>query len=252
MCFERDSAPPVPPIRGASVESAPSTLIADDGNTLAAFEARGASPDGPAVVILPDVRGLYPFYEELAVRFAERSIDAVAIDYFGRTAGAERREDGFDFMPHVELMTADGVAADCRAAVSRLRSDDESRPVFTVGFCLGGSNSWHQAANGLDLAGAVGFYGHPGRVRPGGRPPVVERVGDMTCPILALMGGDDPGIPAEEVARFEQALAAAGVAHEVVVYDGAPHSFFDRKQDQFAAESADAWDRVLAFIGTHA
>jgi carboxymethylenebutenolidase len=252
MCFDHDASPPVPEIYGASVDTRALTITAADGTEFAAYEALGSNPSGPAVVILPDVRGLYPFYEELAVRFAERGIDAVAVDYFGRTAGAERRPDGFDFMPHVEKMTADGVAADCGAAVAHLRSDDASRPVFTVGFCLGGSNSWHQAANGLDLTGAVGFYGHPGRVRPEGRPPVVERVGDMTCPILALMGGDDPGIPAEEVERFEQALAAAGVAHEVVVYDGAPHSFFDRKQDQFAAESADAWDRILAFIETHA
>lgn len=252
MCFDHDSKPPVPEIFGASVDAHALTLTGAGGTEFAAYEALGSNPSGPAVVILPDVRGLYPFYEELAVRFAERGIDAVAIDYFGRTAGVEGRPDGFDFMPHVEQMTADGVADDCRAAVARLRSGDASRPVFTVGFCLGGANSWNQAANGLGLTGAVGFYGHPGRIRPEGRPPVVERVGDITCPILALMGGDDPGIPAEEVERFEQALTAAGVAHDVVVYDGAPHSFFDRKQDQYAAESADAWDRVLAFIEAHA
>jgi carboxymethylenebutenolidase len=65
------------------------------------------------------------------------------------------------------------------------------------------------------------------------------------------MGGDDPGIPLEEVDAFKQALEVAGVEHEVVVYDGAPHSFFDRKQEKFAEASADAWERSLDFIERH-
>ena len=40
----------------------------------------------------------------------------------------------------------------------------------------------------------------------------------------------------------------AGVEHEIVVYDGAPHSFFDRKQEEFAEASDDAWNRTLRFI----
>jgi carboxymethylenebutenolidase len=41
------------------------------------------------------------------------------------------------------------------------------------------------------------------------------------------------------------------VEHEVVIYDGAPHSFFDRKQEEFADDSEDAWNRVLAFLERH-
>jgi carboxymethylenebutenolidase len=47
---------------------------------------------------------------------------------------------------------------------------------------------------------------------------------------------------------FDGALAAAEVPHEIVTYPGAPHSFFDRKHAEFAADSADAWARVLAFV----
>jgi carboxymethylenebutenolidase len=70
----------------------------------------------------------------------------------------------------------------------------------------------------------------------------------MECPVLALMGGDDPGIPPEVVARFDEAMTRGGVRHEVVVYPGAPHSFFDRKYEEFSSESADAWRRLLNFI----
>jgi carboxymethylenebutenolidase len=62
------------------------------------------------------------------------------------------------------------------------------------------------------------------------------------------MGGDDPAIPVEEAQAFDRALADAGVEHEIVIYPGAPHSFFDRKYEEFAEDSEDAWNRVLAFL----
>jgi carboxymethylenebutenolidase len=73
----------------------------------------------------------------------------------------------------------------------------------------------------------------------------------MKAPILALQGGADQNIAAEHTAEFDEALTKAGVEHEVVTYPGAPHSFFDRKQEQFADDSADAWNRTLEFIARH-
>ena len=47
---------------------------------------------------------------------------------------------------------------------------------------------------------------------------------------------------------FEDALTAAGVPHRLVTYDGAPHSFFDRKAADFADASTAAWAEVLEFV----
>jgi carboxymethylenebutenolidase len=247
MCYNADASPPIEPIDGGSNGDEDLTLTAADANQFAAFAASSAASKGPGVVILPDVRGLHHFYEELALRLAENGYDAVAIDYFGRTAGVGKRDDEFPYKDHVPLTTLEGVTADTAAAVAYLRRSDPGRSVFTLGFCFGGSNSWHQAAVGHGLAGAIGFYGNPRR------PPLgpIERVEDYECPILALMGGDDPGIPNELVDEFREALDAAGVENEVVIYSDAPHSFFDRQQEKFAAESADAWQRVLDFVADH-
>ena len=90
--------------------------------------------------------------------------------------------------------------------------------------------------------------------RPGprnGEPGPIQRAAEFRAPILALMGGADQAITADDVAAFDSALAEAGVEHDVVTYAGAPHSFFDRKQEQFADVSADAWRRVLAFFESH-
>src|SRR5438445_4807153 len=89
-----------------------------------AYAARAAQPAGAGMVIMPDVRGLHTFYKELAQRFAEAGIDAVAIDYFGRTAGDGPRDESFEFSPHVEKTTPEGIAADVRTAVEYLRSDE--------------------------------------------------------------------------------------------------------------------------------
>ena len=246
MCFDVDSSPPIPPISGAAVSHEDTVLEAADGNRFAAFVATPDEPAGVGVVILPDVRGLYRFYEELALRFAERGHAAVVFDYFGRTAGADKRGEDFEYMPHVQQTTPAGVQADVAACVARLRAAGCGR-IFTVGFCFGGRNSWLAATSGHELSGAIGFYGRPGPANDGSPGPI-QRAAEMTAPILALQGGDDPGIPVEDSHAFDEALTAAGVDHEVVVYPGAPHSFFDRKQEEFAAESEDVWNRVLAFL----
>jgi carboxymethylenebutenolidase len=248
MCFELDSTPPIPALSGAAVSHDDLVLEAADGNRLAAFRALPEEPAATGVVILPDVRGLYRFYEELALRFAERGHAAVAFDYFGRTAGVAKRDDSFEYMEHVMQTTPDGVQADVAAAVAHLRTAG-CDAIFTVGFCFGGRNSWLAAAGGHGLAGAIGFYGMP--AERNGVPGPAERAAELAAPILALQAGDDQNITAEHNAAFDAALAAAGVPHEVVTYDGAPHSFFDRKHEEFAAASDDAWSRVLAFIELH-
>jgi carboxymethylenebutenolidase len=242
MCFELDSLPPVPVIAGASVSHEDLVLEAADANEFAAFVALPEEPSGIGVVILPDVRGLYRFYEELALRFAERGFAALAIDYFGRTAGIAKRDDDFAYSEHVAQTTPEQIQADVRAAVDHLR-EIGYRSIFTVGFCFGGRNSWLAAAAGHGLAGAIGFYGRPGDVIPG--------AAELDAPILALQAGADQGISAEDNLAFEQALTEAGVEHEIVTYEGAPHSFFDRRHEEFAEASADAWSRVLAFLERH-
>jgi carboxymethylenebutenolidase len=250
MCFELDSSPPIPPIIGAAVSHDDLVLEARDGNRFAAFVATPEEPADVGIVVLPDVRGLYHFYEELALRFAERGSSAIAFDYFGRTAGIEKRGEDFEYMPHVLKTTRDGVQADVGACVEELR-ERACKTIFTVGFCFGGRNSWFSALGGHGLAGAIGFYGQPTNDRMGNPGPAAE-ADRIECPILALQAGVDENIRPEHNAEFERALTQAGVPHEIVTYDGAPHSFFDRKQEEFADASDDAWRHVLAFIEQHA
>jgi carboxymethylenebutenolidase len=204
------------------------------------------------MLVLPDVRGLFTFYEELALRFAEAGVAALAIDYFGRTAGAAPRPEGFDHSPHISKVTWPGVRADIGAARREIASWPDVRGVFSVGFCFGGRLSLLLASEAeLAMAGVVGFYGWPVGESRGGVPAPIDRVSADSAPILALFGGADEGLPASVVESYRSALAGAGAPHEVITYPDAPHSFFDRKADEFAADSADAWRRVLEFVSSN-
>ncbi|TAN31535.1 dienelactone hydrolase family protein [bacterium] len=241
MCYSDGARPPLPPIGGAAADQGDFVLTAADNNRFAAHFARAAKPAGAGIVVLPDVRGLHPFYKELAQRFAEAGSDAVAIDYFGRTAGIGDRGAGFEYMPHVEKTTQEDVRADVAAAVAHLRSKDGGavRSVFTVGFCWGGSNSWNQSAGGHGLNGCIGFYGRPERTE--------AFISKLQSPLLLLVAGAD-STPQEAFHVFDRRLTEAKVPHEMRIYPGAPHSFFDRSFAQWTDACNDAWRRMLAFI----
>ncbi len=255
MCFDFDSRPPelpadlVLPAMAGGAAAELLELTSADGTRLSA--ALAEAPDGAAlgVVILPDVRGLYRFYVELAERFAQAGHHAIAIDYFGRTAGTGERDDDWDYMPHVTQTTVAQVQADALAALEALRERTGASAAATVGFCFGGSQSFAAATSvGLGLDRVVGFYGSL-RPRREGAPAPIELAPQMRCPVLGLFGGADEAIPGEQIKAFERALAEGGVEHDIHVYPGAPHSFFDRKFAEHADACEDAWRRTLAFLG---
>jgi len=252
MCTDHDSHPPIAPISGAAVDGQSLVLTGEDGAKFKAYLARPEGSTGAGIVILPDVRGLHPFFEELAMRYAERGILALAIDYFGRTAGTGERGNDFEHMPHVEQARWEHLAGEIRTAVAHLRAQEPApRSVFTTGFCMGGRLSSMSATLGLGLAGVIPFYGWPVGENRNGTPAPAENAAKIECDVLAFYGDADAGIDKDARDAFDRALDKAGVRHETVVYPGAPHGFFDKKADQFQDAASDAWDRSLAFIRRH-
>ncbi len=261
MCFELDALPPrVPDDRvipmlagGAGAERL--TLDSADGTPFAAALAECPEPiGGPAVIILPDVRGLYRFYVNLAERFVTAGYHALAIDYFGRTAGVDERDDEFDFMTHTMQTTPAQVQADIAAARDLLAERTGATSFVTMGFCFGGAQSDLAGANlALGLDAVISFYGmlDPRRagLDSGNFPAPLRSAAEIRTPVLALFGGADGLIPPDDIDAFDAALTRNGVPHEIQSYPGAPHSFFDRSFDEHAEASADAWRRVLDFLG---
>jgi len=249
MCHDLDAQPPIypEPVTTAVTESL--VLTGSDGAAFAAFLATPADVSSRAVLVLPDNRGLSGFYESLTIRLAEQGHPALAIDYFGRTAGLDHRaRTGFDdmaaVMPHLMALTRPGLYGDIEAGITRLRAFGD---VAALGFCFGGRLAFLTADTRFGLSRVVGLYGALDEIN--GSPGPNQVAASLTTPILGLFGGADPGIPASAVDRFDQALTHAGTPHELVTYPGAPHGFFDLHQEEHRQASANAWRRIRSFLG---
>ena len=243
MCHDHDSRPPAPPRSGDVAERGVLTLTSADGTEFSAAYAAPAAEARVGVVLLPDVRGLHPYYVALAERFAETGAATVAIDWFGRTAGlcdeSGTRPEGFGWQEHIPRTSEAAIDADVTAAIGYLRGRTrDDLPVVTVGFCFGGSHSWRQSGGDLDLAGCAGFYGKPSVVGA-----AAERA---HRPVVMLIAGADKATPVADQLQLADTMRAAGAEVDAVVYDGAPHSFFDRAFGEWDEACQDAWRHVLA------
>lgn len=253
MCYDADALPPFYDSPLTAVSTADLLLTAADGAPLAAFRSLPDEAAGPAVLVLPDNRGLSRFYQELTKRLAEQGMPALAIDYFGRTAGPGYRDRPAEFgelpnlMPHLGALTRDGLYADFDAALAHLRSlpGGRQRAVISLGFCMGGRFAFLTAHHRFTLSGAIGLYGFPDALN--GAPGPIQLAAELTAPILGLFAGADEGIPASTVAAFDEALAAAGNQREIITYPGATHGFFEAEPGSFEQECADVWRRILDF-----
>jgi len=241
MCHDHDSRPPAPPRSGAVATRESLTLTSADGTLFAAaYAAPEGTPDA-GVVLLPDIRGLHPYYVALTERFAEAGVATVAIDWFGRTAGVPdggTRGEDFEWQEHIPQTTAEGIDADIVTAMAILRErHGEDLPIVTVGFCFGGSHSWRQSGGDLGLAGCAGFYG---------RPSLVGEAADRAhLPTVMLIAGADTATPVEDQLALAERMRGAGAHVDAPVYDGAPHSFFDRAYGDWSDACRDAWEHVL-------
>ena len=251
MCFEIDSMPPVfeQPVTICGATSL--ILTSSDRASFSAFRAEPKRPSGIGVIVLPDMRGLHRFYEQLAIGLASQGHTALATDYYGRTAGTQPRDDSFPFMQHIMRVNRKTLDEDMLTAVDYLRSPEGNscQTVLALGFCFGGRQAFFASAPRFGLAGVIGLYGAPS-FYPNGAPGPTQQAADLAAPILALFGGADPGIPPSDVAAFEAALTENEVKHEIVTYPSAPHSFFDIKHKEYAEACSDAWKRILDFIQT--
>ncbi|MGW1991961.1 dienelactone hydrolase family protein [Embleya sp. NPDC001921] len=210
-------------------------MIAHGPVELSAVRAYAALPEVPSgrgVVVLPDVRGLHPFYEDLVRRLGQTGFTAMAIDYYGRTA--DSTGSSFDWRDHLPRVRPEHVEADVAEAMRSF-----SGQVFTLGFCFGGGHSWRLAASGLDLAGAIGFYGLPELVEP--------VVSDISRPLLMLLAGEDQETSRSRYDHLMARLDECAKPYRAHVYEGAPHSFFDRSLPGWQDVCEDAWERLLAF-----
>lgn len=197
----------------------------------------------PGVVVIQEWWGLVPHIKDVAERFAREGFVALAPDLYHGEAADEPDEARKLAM----ALDANRAVQEIAAAARYLKKMSHVAPqkVGVVGWCMGGGLSLSTAANHADLIGAaVVFYG---------RPLTASDTAKLQVPVLGLYAEHDHGIPVEAVTAFEAEMQKQRVPHEVHVYPGASHAFFNDTRPQiYQAEAAqDAWQKTLAWFRTY-
>jgi len=242
---EADPAPDLPPAiigEGGVLEGSDLNYVEGDEVTTGYL----AVPDGdgpfPALVIIHEWNGLQDRVRQLADDFADEGYVTLAADLFRGRTGSNRDEN----MALVREAQADPEAmiANLDAAVAYLRGrPDVTGRVGAMGWCFGGGVALSFGLDGVNHEATAIFYG-----RLVDDPEVVARLDHEVYGTFAAL---DNGPSPESVAAFENALRAAGVEHDLHIYDDVNHGFWlrvDDDSDLRAAPAADAWERLKAYL----
>src|SRR5207245_6905929 len=127
-------------------------------------------------------------------RFASAGVSAIAFDYFGRSAGTDRRADDFEYMPHVRQTRPQTVYSDIAASRDHLERQTRVRRTFILGFCFGGRLAFLQSAELPGIAGVIGFYGRLGKRENETWPAPADEAKRMGAPVRGLLGGAGPSL----------------------------------------------------------
>ena len=194
----------------------------------------------PALIVIHEWWGLNDWVKEQASKFADEGYVALAVDlYRGKVADtADLAHELMRGVPQDRAIRDLKAAYDYLAAQPNVKKDR----IGAIGWCMGGGYSLDVALAEPHLAADVINYGHLA-TDP-------EELKKIQAPILGLFGGQDRGIPPEDVQKFQQAMEKLGKKIEVKIYPDAGHAFENpnNKQGYRAEDAADAWRRTLAFL----
>jgi carboxymethylenebutenolidase len=218
---------------------------------LTIHQPRGTPRGG--IIVVQEAFGVNDHIDDVTRRFAEDGWLAVAPHLFHRSGDPQFGYDDIsNVMPHMSVLTADGVMVDIDTAIDHLRQAGiDGGRVGVVGFCMGGTVALVTAAR-RDVGAAVTFYGGGVTVGRFGFDALIDEAPRLRAPWLGLYGDLDQGIPVAEVEQLRTAAATSGQITEVVRYPEARHGFHcDQRADYHASSAADAWRRTIEWFRQH-
>ena len=195
----------------------------------------------PGVVVIHEIFGLNENIKDIAGRFADQGYAALAVDLFG---GRNRAVCMARFMTGMLAGSVDRFGiADLKAALTHLAGLPEVDPkrIGAIGFCMGGGFAIAWSCTDDRLKAIAPFYG--------ANPRPLDAV-QRACPVVGSYPEKD--FTAGAGRALDKALDRHGIAHDIKIYPGAGHSFFnDRGRAYDKAAATDSWTRVLGFFGEH-
>ncbi|MBN8875090.1 MAG: dienelactone hydrolase family protein [Rhodospirillales bacterium] len=223
-----------------------------DGSLPAYFARPANGSSFPTVLVIEEIFGVHEYIKDTCRRLAKAGYLAVATEYFARQGDLSGMTDIGQIVREVISKKPDAEYMsdlDATAAWAGANKGDPAR-LGVTGFCRGGRMTWFYAAHNPHLKAAVAWYGplggQPTALQPN---TALDMAGKLQCPLLGLYGGQDSGIPVEQIHAAEAKAKAAGKTVEIVIYPDAPHGFHaDYRPSYRKADAEDGWRRMLAWF----
>lgn len=237
----------------ASGLDAGSAAVKVSGGELPIYYARPAQGDKlPVVLVVQEIFGVHEHIRDVCRRLAKQGYLAIAPELFFRQGDPTKLENVADILSSIVSKVPDAqVMADLDACAewAATRGGDAARLAIT-GFCWGGRITWLYAAHNPRLKAGVAWYGRldgaPSDNQP--RHPI-DIAANLNAPVLGLYGGQDQGIPLDDVEAMREAIKAAGKPGDIIVYPDAPHAFHADYRPSFRkTEAEDGWKRLLEWF----
>jgi carboxymethylenebutenolidase len=194
----------------------------------------------PALIVIHEWWGLNDWVKEQAAKLADQGYVALAVDLY-RGKVADTPDLAHELMRGVP---EDRAAKDLRAAFDFLAAQPSVKKdrIGAIGWCMGGGYALNVALAEPHLAAAVINYGHLAT-----EPSALQKI---NAPILGIFGGQDRGIPVDDVKKFQQSLTQLGKKVEIKIYPDAGHAFENpnNKQGYRPDDASDAWRRTQDFL----
>jgi carboxymethylenebutenolidase len=246
------------------------TVIKTDSDGLIAGEIKVSVSDGemvayraqpakganfPVILVVSEIFGVHEYIADVCRRLAKLGYLAIAPELFARygdprklTNIQEIRDTIIDKVPDAQVMTD----LDACEAWAKTHGGDTSRMAIT-GFCWGGRITWLYAAHNPHLKAAVAWYGRiDGEVSDLTPKYPLDLAAQLKIPVLGLYGGQDQGIPLDDVDALRAAIKKAGGKSEIHVYADAPHAFHADYRPSYRKDAAeDGWKRLQAWLKKH-
>jgi carboxymethylenebutenolidase len=227
---------------GASADGEEIRFAGPQGELIGVFAA--AENPGGSVLVIHENRGLTAHIRSIPPRLAADGYNALAIDLLSEEGGTASLPTEGDATAALGNAPAERMIADLRAGLDELQRRAPDAKLATIGFCFGGGMTWQLLAAGEPrLSAAVPFYG-PAPAEP-------DFAGSPNAAVLGVYAELDARVNAsQETARG--ALEAAGLVHEIRVFPGVDHAFFNDTGQRYNAEQAgQAYQAMLAWFGDH-
>ena len=248
------------PVRAEAIQTDTSGIDTGDakikvsGGEMPVYFARPAGVQNPPIILVAmEIFGLHEYIRDVTRRVAKLGAFAVAPDYYFRMGDLTRITEINKLMPLVNSKSDAELISDLDATVEWASSQggDKTR-LGIMGFCRGGRTVWEYCAANAGVKAGVAFYGSladpPAQKSIWPKSPL-QLAPEMKSPVLGLYGGDDQGIPAEQIDEMKAALKSAGKTAEFKIYPGAPHGFHADYRPSYRKDAAeDAWQRMAAWF----